>query len=48
MDKVLEGTFSEKQFMEGSHLLGEQERQLKSFNLPSILVMNKVDLVTNK
>ena len=48
MDQVLDGSFSEKQFSQGKHLLSDQERSLKSFNLPSILVMNKVDLVTNK
>lgn len=28
--------------------MSDEEKKLQTFNLPSILVLNKVDLVTNK
>lgn len=43
-----DGSFSEEKFEEGAYMMSEEERKLTSSALPQILVLNKVDLVTNK
>lgn len=40
--------FSETNFEKGLYDMDKQEKELQSYNLPSILIMNKVDLVSNK
>ena len=47
-ESIKEGTFSQERFERGDYEMSEEEKQLYSNNIPSILVMNKVDLVTSK
>ena len=43
-----EGTFSEERWTKGDYEVDDEEKKYHSYNIPSILVMNKVDLVTSK
>ena len=43
-----EGTFTQERLDRGDYLMTDEEKDLYSYNIPSILVMNKVDLVTSK
>ena len=43
-----ENTFSEERMMKGDYEVSEEEKKYLSYNIPSILVLNKVDLVTSK
>jgi GTP-binding protein Era len=47
-DAVKEGTFSQERLEEGFYEMSEEEKQFYSYNIPAVLVMNKVDLVTSK
>lgn len=48
IDQIKDGTFSDEKFEKGLYNFTEEERKLQSYHLPQILVLNKVDLVTNK
>ncbi len=48
IDQIKDGSFSEEKFERGVYNFTEEERVLHSSHLPQILVLNKVDLVTNK
>ena len=45
---IKDGTFSEERLKAGDYDMSDEEKKLLSCNIPSILVMNKVDLVTSK
>ena len=47
-EAIKNGTFTQERFERGEYTMSEEEKQLYSFNIPAILVMNKVDLVTSK
>ena len=47
-ESIKEGTFTQERVENGDYFMTEEEKALYSFNIPSILVMNKVDLVTSK
>lgn len=47
-DAIRDGSFSQDKFDRGDYFMTEEEKQLQSFVIPSILIMNKVDLVTSK
>ena len=47
-DAMKDGSFSDEAFQRGDYMMTEDEKRLHSYHLPSILVMNKVDLVTSK
>ena len=42
------GVFTQDKFDRGEYMFEDNQKELLSYNIPSILVMNKVDLVTNK
>ena len=48
LDAMKDGTFSDEKFEKGFYDMSEEEKKLHSWHMPSVLVMNKVDLVTNK
>lgn len=48
IDKVKDGTFSEELFEQGHYEITDEERKHMANHLPQVLVLNKVDLVTNK
>ena len=48
IQSMKEGTFTQDRLDRGDYQMSEEEKQLYSYNIPSILVMNKVDLVTSK
>ena len=43
-----DGSFSQEKLERGDYSIPEDEKHLYSFNIPAILVLNKVDLVTSK
>ena len=43
-----EGTFTDERLERGDYEMTEEEKRLHSYHIPSVLVMNKVDLVTSK
>jgi hypothetical protein len=45
---IKDGSFNEERLKAGDYEMSEEEKRLYSYNIPSILVMNKVDLVTSK
>jgi hypothetical protein len=47
-DSIKDGSFSQERLDKGDYLMTDEEKEMYSYNIPSILVMNKVDLVTNK
>ena len=47
-DSMKEGTFTQERLENGDYEMSEEEKQFYSYNIPSVLVMNKVDLVTSK
>ena len=47
-EAIKSGHFSSERFEAGDYDMSMEEKQLYSFNIPSILVMNKVDLITSK
>lgn len=47
-EAIKDGSFSHEKFARGDYLMTEKEKRLYSFNIPAILVMNKVDLLTSK
>ena len=47
-DSIKEGTFSQERLEAGDYEMSEEEKQFYSYNIPAVLVMNKVDLITSK
>ena len=45
---IQEGSFTQDRLDRGEYSMSEEEKQFYSFNMPAILLMNKVDLVTSK
>ena len=45
---IKDGTFSQDRVDRGEYEMSDEEKKLYSYNIPSVLVMNKVDLVTSK
>lgn len=45
---IKDGSFTSEKLARGDYEIAEEEKHLYSFNIPAILVMNKVDLVTSK
>lgn len=45
---IKDGSFSEEKLIRGDYQMSDEEKRLYSYNMPAILVMNKVDLVTSK
>lgn len=48
LDQMQEGTFNEDKYAKGLYNVDDEEKALHSTILPQILVLNKVDLVSNK
>ena len=48
LDSIKDGTFSQEKLERGDYYMSLEDKQLASYNIPSILVMNKVDLITSK
>lgn len=48
MDSVRDDSFSDDKFNRGDYFMSEEEKKYQTYNIPSILVLNKVDLVTSK
>lgn len=48
IESMKNDTFSEDKMEKGFYDMSEEEQKLSSWNLPSILVLNKIDLVNNK
>ena len=48
LDSLKDDSFSEDKFDKVEYNMSKEEKNLQTFSLPSILVLNKVDLVTNK
>ena len=47
-ESIKDGTFSQDRVDRGEYEMSDEEKKLYSYNIPSVLVMNKVDLVTSK
>ena len=47
-DSIKDGSFTQERLERGDFIMSEEEKALYSYNMPSILIMNKVDLVTSK
>ncbi|CDW81315.1 gtpase era [Stylonychia lemnae] len=48
LDALLDDSFTEQKYKEGFYEMNDQEKAFQTYNLPSVLVLNKVDLITNK
>jgi 50S ribosomal subunit-associated GTPase HflX len=48
LDQMKDHSFSEEKFESGNYELSEDEKKYMSSAMPQILVLNKVDLVSNK
>jgi len=45
---IKDGSFSDEKFARGDYTMSAQEKELSSYNIPAILLMNKVDLCSSK
>eukprot|EP00347_Sterkiella_histriomuscorum_P018863 403343883 len=48
LDALQDDSFTDEKFSKGFYEMTEQEKEFQTYNIPSLLILNKVDLVTNK
>jgi hypothetical protein len=45
---IKDGSYDQERYERGEYDMTEEEKSFYSYDMPAILVMNKVDLVTSK